>query len=385
MHRKVIWSPSAENDFAEILNYLSLQWDNKIVNSFIDRLDNYIVIIDHNPKYFPLIDKKLNIRKCVITKQNSLFYRASKNKIEEWATGLLKSSENPNFAKYLKKTKGFWLGPVKIEEKVNDILRTLKILKAKYDYEVHNRTLQRWMYNLDYNDNWDLKDKSKRPKKIHYKVSNKDKSKIIKIRKKTGWGEEKIASLVEVSHWSVNKVLAKHNLLGKSKRKKKRIKYIRWQRKHPNSLWQIDHRDQKVEGKWVILVVDDCSRKSLAFVTVNRVTTDCVMKIIDDLSKVYCYPKQILTDNGSAYGLKSKQSRFDRKCRKRGIHHIRSAIHSPTTCGKVERLFQTFKREIKFYNNDPELFRMRYNHFRPHTSLNGKTPDEVYNDFRLLF
>jgi len=28
---------------------------------------------------------------------------------------------------------------------------------------------------------------------------------------------------------------------------------------------------------------------------------------------------------------------------------------------------------------------MRYNHFRPHMSLNEKTPDEVYNDFSLLF
>ncbi|MBS3082205.1 hypothetical protein J4416_04750 [Candidatus Pacearchaeota archaeon] len=27
---------------------------------------------------------------------------------------------------------------------------------------------------------------------------------------------------------------------------------------------------------------------------------------------------------------------------------------------------------------------MRYNHFRPHMSLDGKTPDEVYNDFKLL-
>jgi transposase InsO family protein len=30
------------------------------------------------------------------------------------------------------------------------------------------------------------------------------------------------------------------------------------------------------------------------------------------------------------------------------------------------------------------LWRMRYNHFRPHTSLDRKTPDEVYNDFSKL-
>ena len=91
-----------------------------------------------------------------------------------------------------------------------------------------------------------------------------------------------------------------------------------------------------------------------------------------------------MSDNGSAYGLKSKHSKFDRWCRKRGIKHIRGAIHSPTTQGKVERLFQTFKREFKFCNGDSELWRMRYNHFRPHTSLEKRTPDEAYDDFNKL-
>jgi len=135
----------------------------------------------------------------------------------------------------------------------------------------------------------------------------------------------------------------------------------------------------------VISIVDDCSRNCLAFAVVNMVTTDVVVNLIDKLGKIYGFPKQILTDNGSAYGLKSKHSRFDRKLRKRGIGHIRGSVHSPTTQGKVERLFQTFKREFKFCNGDVELWRMNYNHFRPQTSLENKVPDEIYNDFRLLF
>lgn len=260
-----------------------------------------------------------------------------------------------------------------------------KIIKSKYDYVVHNRTLQRWMHKLDNSKDWDLKDTSTKPKIIHRKISIQIEEKIILIKKRTGWGEKKIENLVDIGHTSINKILNKHKLTQPSRRKNKRIKYVRWQRKHPNSLWQMDHSDQKVEGKWVVSVIDDCSRKSLAFVPVNQVTTDIVIEIIDGLIRIYGKPKQILTDNGGAYGSKSKHSKFDRKCRLRGIEHIRGAVHSPTTTGKVERLFQTFKREIGFCNNDPELFRMRYNHFRPHTSLNGKTPDEVYNDFGLLF
>jgi len=273
----------------------------------------------------------------------------------------------------------------KLKRKGHSYSQCSKILYGKYKYEVHPRTLQRWMNRLDNQDDWDLRDKSRRPKKIYREISKETEEKIVSIRHKTGWGENKITNFVDVSSWSVNKILKKHKLTEPTKMKKKRIKYIRWQRKHPNSLWQIDHSSQKIKDKWVVSVIDDCSRKSLAFVPVNRVTTDVVIEIIDKLIKVYGRPKQILTDNGSAYGTKSKHSKFDRKLKTRGIQHIRGTVHSPTTQGKVERLFQTFKREIKFCNNNPELFRMRYNHFRPHMSLNGKTPDEVYNDFSLLF
>lgn len=98
MPRQIIWSPNAENDFAEILNYLSIKWNNKIVNHFIDQLDSYLNVIDQNPKYFPLINKKLNIRKCVITKQNSLYYRASKDKIE--LIRLFDTRQNPDKLKF---------------------------------------------------------------------------------------------------------------------------------------------------------------------------------------------------------------------------------------------------------------------------------------------
>jgi hypothetical protein len=260
-----------------------------------------------------------------------------------------------------------------------------KILFMKYNFEISNRTLKRWMLKLNSDNNWDLKDKSRRPSRIHKKITSEIEEKIISIRAKTGFGAEKIENFVGVSHWSVNKILNKYKLTEPTKRKKKRIKYIRFQRKHPNSLWQIDHSQQKIKDKWVISVVDDCSRKSLAFAVTNVVTTDIVIKVIEDLIKIYGKPMQILTDNGSAYGLKSKHSKFDRKLKRMGIRHIRGTVHSPTTQGKVERMFQTFKREYKFCNGDVELWRMNYNHFRPHMSLNNKTPDEIYNDFKLLF
>ena len=209
---------------------------------------------------------------------------------------------------------------------------------------------------------------------------------VISLRKKTGWGERKIAEKIPLSHTSINSVLNEACLCRETKTKRKRIKWVRWQRAHPNSLWQIDHTDeQELFDCYTLSILDDCSRYSLALVKLNNVTTDVVTQVLDNLIKKHGKPREILTDNGSAYGLNSIHSRFDRWCRRRGIKHIRTKIHSPTTNGKVERLFKTMDEEMGFCNNDLELFRMRYNHFRPHSSLSGKTPAQVYFAFHNLF
>ncbi|MBC8500912.1 MAG: transposase family protein, partial [DPANN group archaeon] len=191
---------------------------------------------------------------------------------------------------------------------------------------------------------------------------------------------------LKISARSIDKILNKHFLCRETKNKGKQKKWVRWQRKHPNSLWQIDHTDeQELFNCYTLSVLDDASRYSLALVKLNSVTTLVVTHILDELIKKFGKPKQILTDNGSAYGLNSTRSKFDKWCKRRGIKHIRTKVHSPTTNGKVERLFKTMDEELEFCNNDLEFFRMRYNHFRPHSSLENKAPADVYHSFEKLF
>jgi transposase len=252
-----------------------------------------------------------------------------------------------------------------------------KILLAQFGYEVSIKTLKRWTGKLNKTE-WDLKDKSRRPKTIYNKINLELENKVISIRNKTGYGANKISCFVkEISESSIKRILNKHNLTNPNLRRKKRLKYIRWQRKHSNSLWQMDVSDQKIKDKYCFGVIDDCSRYCVGLIDLNNVTTKVVTHILDELGKVHGFPREILTDNGNVFGLKSKHSKFDRWCRRRGIKHIRTAIHSPTTTGKIERFFQTLDKELKFCKDHHE-FRMRYNHFRPHTSLGGKCPAEVY-------
>lgn len=272
----------------------------------------------------------------------------------------------------------------KLKNKGHSYAQCRKIIKARFDYEVTARTLQRWSYRLNYTE-WNLRDSPTTPKTFHLKVTPSEKKKVLELRLKTGWGERKIANFMDLGHTTINKLLNEQKLITPNEKRKRRLKYIRWQRDHPNSLWQMDLSDQKIKGKYCFAVVDDFSRFSPGLLGLNATSTKIITKILNDLIKIHGKPREILTDNGSVFGSTSKHSQFDRWCNRNGIKHIRTAIHSPTTSGKIERFFQTLATELKFCQNDPEVFRMRYNHFRPHTSLSGKCPAEVYFAFENQF
>jgi len=82
MLKRIKWSPLAESDFSNILNYLYQNWEKKVAANFIDLTDSIINQIARNPKQFPFIHKIKGIRKCVLTKHNTLFYRDKRSTIE---------------------------------------------------------------------------------------------------------------------------------------------------------------------------------------------------------------------------------------------------------------------------------------------------------------
>lgn len=277
---------------------------------------------------------------------------------------------------------------LKLKNQGNSYTTCRRVLRAQYEHEISVRTLKRWVHRLE-QGTWDLRDKSRRPHTIHHKITPAIEQEVIRLRKQTGWGSDKLIielAQLKLSARSVDNILNRHNLCRATKTKGKRVKWVRWQRDHPNSLWQIDHTDEQDAGHcYTLAILDDASRYVLALVKLKTVTTDVVTFVLDELIKKHGKPIQILSDNGSAYGGKSKHSRFDRWCRRRGIQHIRTKVHSPTTNGKVERLFKTMDEEMPYCKQDMERFRLRYNHFRPHSSLNGQPPAQKYHSFAALF
>jgi len=98
MPKQIIWSPLSEKDFENILEYLHNEWDEKVANKFIDITDNLIKQISINPRQFPLINRNNKVRKCVITKHNTLFYRDRKEQID--ILRIYDSRQNPKNLKF---------------------------------------------------------------------------------------------------------------------------------------------------------------------------------------------------------------------------------------------------------------------------------------------
>lgn len=78
----VRWSTSAKADIENISKYLMLEWGKIVLTGFLLKVDRLIDQIVINARQYPEINTSMKIRKCVITKQNSLFYKIEGETIE---------------------------------------------------------------------------------------------------------------------------------------------------------------------------------------------------------------------------------------------------------------------------------------------------------------
>lgn len=78
---KIHWSDEANHNLDEIINYLEANWADKEIRSFFTRLDKAVTLISIRPELFRLTNKRKGIRKCVFSKQTSIYYRAEKETI----------------------------------------------------------------------------------------------------------------------------------------------------------------------------------------------------------------------------------------------------------------------------------------------------------------
>ena len=78
----VVISERAENNLDNIVNYLLIEWNEKVKDFFLVRLKKIVNLLSINPYMFQEYSKKKRIRKCLITKHNAMYYRIVENTVE---------------------------------------------------------------------------------------------------------------------------------------------------------------------------------------------------------------------------------------------------------------------------------------------------------------
>ena len=246
---------------------------------------------------------------------------------------------------------------------------------------ISRMTFYRWLDAYSQYGQKGLMRKSTRPNTIHYKVTPSIARAIIRIRRKTKANEYAIESKlsakgIDISHASIYAVLKENGLINGLSRERKQRTYVRYQRDHPNSLWQTDLTNWK--ERVVIAYIDDYSR----FITGhgvfdNGLAVNCIQvfqKAIDSYGK----PREVLSDHGSQfYSMRGDESEFDRFCASHRIKHILGSIGKPTTTGKIERWFGSFKANADNFKSVGDYVKY-YNYEKPHKSLDYLVPAERY-------
>ncbi|SHF05747.1 Plasmid stabilization system protein ParE [Psychroflexus salarius] len=94
MSRKVVISKTAQKKLENLFEYLITEWSLKVKKEFVEKLDSSIEIIKTQPEIFPESKKGKKLRRCVITKQTTLYYRFNSKRIN--VVTIFDTRQHPN-------------------------------------------------------------------------------------------------------------------------------------------------------------------------------------------------------------------------------------------------------------------------------------------------
>jgi len=246
--------------------------------------------------------------------------------------------------------------------------------------QIPRRTFYNWLNQYQKGGLEGLKPRSRAPHMVH-RTSPEIIENVVALRREKGWGPQVIAGYlgtkgVKVGSTTVYRILCREGLNHPLEKPRIKRTYRRWERDHPNSLWQCDLK--MLGGEWLITILDDHSRYVTGSEIFNEGTAENVIWLLDQAVHEYSKPRENLTDHGSQfYSVRHGESSFTQFCSENGITHILGGIGKPTTLGKIERWFRTYDLEHARFQFHWKFIKY-YNYERPHMSLNYKTPAEIY-------
>jgi len=154
-----------------------------------------------------------------------------------------------------------------------------------------------------------------------------------------------------------------------------------------NECWSMDFvSDALFDGRKfrALTIVDNYSRKCLAIYPDQGIKGEKVVEIMQKITAENGFPKHIRVDNGSEFISKV----LDKWAYENEVVLDFSRPGKPTDNAFIESFNGSFRDEclntnwflsLEDAHQKIENWRQEYNHFRPHSSLNNLTPEELIN------
>tara|TARA_Y100000768_G_C23986079_1_gene688914 strand:+ start:3587 stop:4564 length:978 start_codon:yes stop_codon:yes gene_type:complete len=272
-----------------------------------------------------------------------------------------------------------------------------KITEALKRLEVPRSTYYRWRakykkYGLD-----GLKDKKSTPKKQWNALTKFEIDRVLDLAHQfPELSAREISFYITdhedftVSESSVYKIFKKAGLIVQSEVQSfPAQKEYHSKPRYVNEQWQTDATYLFVQGwgwLYLISVLDDYSRKILAWELQQSMTGEDFIEVIDEaILKSGVEPDNmpnLVSDRGPAL-ISNELSDY---LNDQDIHHIKASPYHPQTNGKIERYHKSMKSVIKLHvydcpnNLKAEIgkFISHYNKSRYHESLGNVTPNDVF-------
>jgi len=195
----------------------------------------------------------------------------------------------------------------------------------------------------------------------------------VKIEKHLAW-----KGMKHIPHNRIHRILLEAGKVKAIDKKIRRKNWVRYERRHSNSLWHTDFCELE-KGKQLISYIDDASRYIVGIGMFDSATTDNALLVLKASVEQYGLPKQIMTDHGSQFCTdEDRVFRFSETLKGMGIQHIMARVKRPQSNGKEERWFGTFKKLYYHFGGNVRRAVECYNAMF-HLSLDT-SPEEAYRE-----
>ncbi len=270
-------------------------------------------------------------------------------------------------------------------------------------YEVSRPTVYKWIRRYEQFGIEGLKEKSRAPKRrphrtskeilnlmIQEKLKNRKRGpRKIRAQLKRKYPKRKFPAISTIAYW-----LKKEGLVEQRKKRSRVPPYTEpfSECLAPNDVWSIDYKGQfhTKDGRicYPLTLSDNFSRFILACQALEGPRYDPTRCCLESIFREYGLPRAIRSDNGTPFAGRcvGALSQLTIWWILLGIIPERIEKGCPQENGRHERMHRTLKSDaldpvadnLKEQQKAFDLYRHDYNNYRPHESLNDRTPSDYY-------